>query len=83
MIDGVCVAWDDDEGWGVLRSADAESDVFAHFSELRIAGFARLAAGEAVRFEIEPYPHGQDGFFFRAANVTPREPAGDSAGRGL
>jgi cold shock protein len=71
-VDGECVRWDDDEGWGVLRSDDVESELFAHFADLNMPGFGTLNAGDRVRFEVEPFPWGQDGYFFRAHNVTPR-----------
>lgn len=72
MVCGVCVAWSDDEGWGVLRSDEVESDVFAHFSNLRMPGHATLRVGDAVRFEVEAFPAGQDGYLFRAESVTRR-----------
>lgn len=69
VVDGVCVAWSADEGWGVLRSDDVASDVFVHFSDIRTSGYTTLDVGDAVRFEVEPFPSGQDGYFFRALNV--------------
>lgn len=66
----MCVWWSDDDGWGVLRSDVLESEVFAHFSAVNVSGYRSLRAGQRVRFEVEPYPPGQDGYFFRAHNVT-------------
>jgi CspA family cold shock protein len=70
IVDGVCVRWSDDDGWGALRSDVLESEVFAHFSTVNVPGYRSLRAGQRVRFEVEPYPPGQDGYFFRAHNVT-------------
>ncbi len=70
IVDGVCVWWSDDDGWGALRSDELESEVFAHFSAVNMPGYHSLRAGQRVRFEVEPYPPGQDGYFFRAHNVT-------------
>ncbi len=70
IVEGVCVWWSDDDGWGALRSKALESDVFVHFSVLSGPGFLSLRPGQGVRFEVEPYPAGQDGYFFRAHNVT-------------
>lgn len=70
IVDGVCVWWSDDDGWGALRSGELDSDVFAHFSVLSGDGFLSLRPGQPVRFEVEPYPPGQDGYFFRALRVT-------------
>jgi cold shock protein len=71
VVEGVCVRWSDDEGWGVLRSDDVGSDAFAHFSDLTMDGYHTLEPGSRVRFEVEPYPNGQDGFVFRAHDVRP------------
>lgn len=70
VVEGVCVRWSDDDGWGALRSTALESDVFVHFSVLDGPGFLSLRPGQAVRFEVEPYPAGQDGYSFRAHSVT-------------
>lgn len=55
---------------GALRSGELDSDVFAHFSVLSGDGFLALRPGQPVRFEVESYPPGQDGYFFRALRVT-------------
>ncbi|MBT2503772.1 cold-shock protein [Curtobacterium sp. ISL-83] len=70
-VQGVCVRWSDDDGWGVLRSDGVDSEVFAHFSELNVTGFHALLAGDRVQFDVEPFPSGQDGYFYRAHNITP------------
>jgi CspA family cold shock protein len=36
-----------------------------------MTGFHTLLPGERVRFDVEPYSSGQDGYFFRAHDVTP------------
>lgn len=70
MIEGVVQSWDDDAGWGVLASSDVPGDVFAHFSHIDAVGYRSLARGERVRFDWEPYPPGQDGYFYRATRVV-------------
>jgi cold shock protein len=70
IVEGVCVWWSDDDGWGVLRSDEVESDVFAHFADVNVTGYRSLVAGQHVRFEVEPYPRGQDGYSFRAHDVA-------------
>ena len=67
---GIVVNWNDEEGWGVLRSAEVDSDVFAHFSALVMDDYRSLQPGQTVRFECEPFPSGQDGYLYRAHNVT-------------
>jgi CspA family cold shock protein len=70
-VEGECVLWSDEDGWGALRSDDVASEVFVHFADLHMTGFHALNPGERVRFDVEPYPSGQDGYFFRAHDVTP------------
>lgn len=70
MVDGVCVWWSDEDGWGALRSDEVESEAFVHFSDVDMTGHQSLRAGQPVRFEVEAYPPGQDGYFFRAHNVA-------------
>jgi CspA family cold shock protein len=70
-VEGECVWWSDENGWGALRSDDVASEVFVHFANLRMTGFHTLLPGERVRFDVEPYPSEQDGYFFRAHDVTP------------
>ncbi|MFC6085091.1 cold-shock protein [Sphaerisporangium aureirubrum] len=65
---GTVVEWKDDEGWGVLRSADVSGDVFAHFSAIvGVEGYRSLVPGQRVRFTWERGR--QDGFDFRAIEV--------------
>jgi cold shock protein len=70
VVDGVVKSWDDDEGWGVLASSAVPGDVFAHFSHVVAVGYRTLAMGERVSFEWEPFPSGQDGYFYRATRVV-------------
>lgn len=53
----------------MLRSAEVGSDIFAHFSELVMDGYRSVEPGQAVRFECEHFPSGQDGYVYRASNV--------------
>ncbi|MEU9886656.1 cold shock domain-containing protein [Sphaerisporangium sp. NPDC051011] len=65
---GTVVEWNDDEGWGFIRSADVPGDVFAHFSSIvGMEGYRSLVPGQRVRFTWEQYP--QDGFSFRVIHV--------------
>ncbi len=69
MVDGTVKSWDENEGWGVLSSAEVPGELFAHFSYIVGDGHRALSAGERVRFECEPFPSGQDGYFFRARQI--------------
>jgi CspA family cold shock protein len=68
-VNGTVVLWRDEEGWGALRTEAAPSDVFAHFSNLVGEGYLDLRVGQRVQFLLEPFPTGQDGYFYRAEEV--------------
>jgi CspA family cold shock protein len=68
-VTGVVVSWNEEEGWGTLRSESARSDVFAHFSNLDMDGYPVLQPGQKVEFLLEHYPCGQDGYVYRAEEV--------------
>lgn len=70
VIEGIVRSWDDVAGWGVLASPDVPGEVFAHFSHIDAVGYRSLVEGERVRFNCEPYPPGQDRYFFRATRVV-------------
>lgn len=69
---GTVARWHDDEGWGVLASADTPGGCWVHFSHVVGDGYRELTAGEAVSFTYERLDAGQeqDGFAFRAVHVT-------------
>ena len=72
MVNATCKVWHDDEGWGVLASPDVPGELFAHFSNIEAPPdrYRDLRAGEAVEIEWEPYPGGQDGYFYRVTRVV-------------
>jgi cold shock protein len=47
---GTVKVWHEDEGWGVLVSADVAGEVLAHFSNIRGGGYRLLTVGERVEF---------------------------------
>jgi CspA family cold shock protein len=73
MVEGTVKAWSDDEGWGVLKSAEVPGDVWAHFSAIETTGFGTLAVGQRVTFEVLDLGGPiQDGYRYRAERVLPR-----------
>ncbi len=70
MVEGVVKWWSDEEGWGVLSSHDVPGAVFAHFAHIEMDGYRSLDAAEQVRFDWEPFPSGQDGYFYRATRIV-------------
>lgn len=67
---GTVVLWNDEEGWGTLRTEAAPSEVFVHFSNLIGEGYLDLQVGQTVKLLLEPFPAGQDGYFYRANEVS-------------
>ncbi|HEY5855559.1 MAG TPA: hypothetical protein VIW24_16300 [Aldersonia sp.] len=83
---GVVTTWKDDEGWGVIDSADTPGGCWTFYSALHPdevinaqpgdsfsigGGIHGLDVGEQVDFEWEPVID-QDGYKFRAIKVRPR-----------
>ena len=65
---GVVSRWSDDEGWGVIESAETPGGCWVHFSVIGGSGGLRsLSVGQAVEFDWEPAE--QDGFRCRATAV--------------
>ena len=73
--EGTVREWSDDDGWGVIDSADTPGGCWAHFSMIVSPGYGSLEPGGLVTFTYEVT--GQDGFSYRAVQVWP---AGVSAG---
>jgi CspA family cold shock protein len=69
MLRGTVKSWNDDEGWGVLVSPEAASEIWAHFSHIEADGYRTLATGAAVFFDYERVPGGQDGYEFPATRI--------------
>jgi CspA family cold shock protein len=68
---GTVERWSDEEGWGCIAAPSAPGGVFAHFSEIEADGDRNLRPGERVEFDLEDYPYGQDGYYYRAYRVKP------------
>lgn len=61
--------WLCEDGWGVIDSPQTPGGCWAHFSSVRVAGYAALAAGQPVRLDWEAADH--DGYRFPARRVWP------------
>jgi CspA family cold shock protein len=68
---GTVRVWYEEEGWGVLESAETPGGCFAHFSDIQMDGFRTLAAGQRVEFAWERPGFLQDGYAYRALTVVP------------
>ncbi|MDT0342329.1 cold-shock protein [Streptomyces litchfieldiae] len=71
MAHGTVREWHDEEGWGVLDSAETPGGCFAHFSDIDMKGFRSLTAGQHVEFDWERPGFAQDGYDYRTLKVVP------------
>jgi len=67
--EGTVREWDDDQGMGVIDSADTPGGCWVHFSHIVTDGLGTLTPGEHVTFTSEARP--QDTFGYRAILVWP------------
>jgi CspA family cold shock protein len=67
MMETGTVKWfNDAKGFGFITPDDGGADLFAHFSEIRAAGFKSLQENQKVSFDVKMGPKGK-----QAANITP------------
>jgi CspA family cold shock protein len=73
---GTVREWDDDQGFGVLDSADTPGGCWVHFSHIVSDGYRSLTPADQVTFTYETAA--QDGFSYRAVRVWPPGASGDA-----
>ena len=66
---GMVREWHDEEGWGVIDSAETPGGCWMHFSAIVSVGYRRLIPGASVEFTTERAR--QDGYDYRAVQVFP------------
>ncbi len=64
MATGTVKWFNDAKGFGFIAPDDGSADLFAHFSEINMAGFKSLKEGQKVSFEVAQGPKGR-----QAANI--------------
>jgi cold shock protein len=69
MIKATVREWYEEEGWGVLDSAETPGGCFAHFSDIELDGYRTLENGQTVWIEFEQPGFKQDGYDYRATTV--------------
>jgi len=58
METGTVKWFNDAKGFGFITPESGGKDLFAHFSEIRSAGFKSLSEGQKVQFEVKQGPKG-------------------------
>jgi cold shock protein len=65
MATGTVKWFNDTKGFGFIKPDDGTSDLFAHFSEIRMDGYKSLQENQKVMFEVRQGPKG-----LQAANIA-------------
>jgi len=52
MAKGTVKWFNESKGFGFISPADGGQDLFVHHSEIKTEGYASLAEGQAVNFEV-------------------------------
>ena len=52
MAEGTIKWFNDSKGFGFICPDDGGDDLFVHHSEIEMQGYASLAEGQAVEFEV-------------------------------
>jgi CspA family cold shock protein len=65
MATGTVKWFNDAKGFGFIRMADVDEDIFVHHTAIQADGFRTLSEGQTVSFEVERGPKG-----LHAANVV-------------
>jgi CspA family cold shock protein len=58
MRTGIVKWFNNAKGYGFILPDEGNTDVFAHYSAIRMEGYKTLKAGQTVRFEVEAGPKG-------------------------
>jgi CspA family cold shock protein len=69
--EGTVRVWRDDEGWGVIDTAQTPGGCWTHFSSVHMSGYRTLHAGEGVLVDWEAAD--QDGYAFRTVRTWPAD----------
>lgn len=52
MVKGTVKWFNADKGFGFIAPEDGGNDIFVHFSEIQVDGYASLEEGQSVEFVI-------------------------------
>ncbi|MFC0582594.1 cold-shock protein [Micrococcoides hystricis] len=65
-LDGTVQWFNSEKGYGFLKPAAGGEDVFVHYSNIEVQGFAALTEGQQVTYQLGEGPKGPT-----ATNVRP------------
>lgn len=60
MLTGTVLRFNKIKGYGFIKPDEGDSEVFVHFSQVEMAGYKELKAGQRISYELE---HGERGDF--------------------
>jgi CspA family cold shock protein len=66
MATGTVKWFNSDKGFGFITPDEGDKDLFVHYSEVKVSGFATLDEGQKVSYEVGEGPKGPC-----AKNVVP------------
>jgi cold shock protein len=66
MRTGIVKWFNNAKGYGFILPDEGNSEVFAHYSAIRMDGYKTLKAGQTVRFEVEAGPKGMHAILIEA-----------------
>lgn len=58
MRTGIVKWFNNAKGYGFILPDEGNTDVFAHYSAIRMEGYKTLKAGQSVRFDVQAGPKG-------------------------
>lgn len=53
MHTGTVLRFNKIKGYGFIKPDEGDNEVFVHFSQVEMAGYKELKAGQRIRYELE------------------------------
>lgn len=65
MVKGKVKYFNENRGWGIIADTKTDTDVYVHYTAIKMDGFKTLKVGQEVTFDVFTTDHGPS-----AHNVT-------------
>lgn len=52
-MQGIVKSFDNNKGYGFIKSEEITRDIFVHYSEIQMEGYKKLLPGDLVSFEYD------------------------------